>query len=91
MAKDTYSLLLVSDIWTFQFVFSVGVFLFQVLIYSFLIDGFLSEFEESNVPANVSYAVKALQFVALVITLLTEDDPVYALVSASIFLDPAEK
>ena len=88
LAKDTYSLLMVSDIWTPQFIFSVSIFLFQITIYYVLIARFL--FNESDVPANVSHSVKLLQFAALITALMSQDDTVYSIVSLSILFNQAE-
>ena len=76
LSRDIYSILFVTDCRKHSFAFAFVVFVFQIFVLALVcvdvID--LNSHNPLNIPAGVSAAVRAAQFIAILVSVATQDD-----------------
>jgi F0F1-type ATP synthase membrane subunit b/b' len=77
LPPDTFSFLVCSEMRSQPFLLGISVFLFQIFIFSLLAIDLIDRDSEDNplgIPANVETIVRVTQFLAIIISVLTQAD-----------------
>lgn len=77
LPQDTFSMMIIAETWTLPFTASLIIFTLQVTIFVLTLLDLAREGEPGNafgVPANVSAELRATQFIAVLVAVLTQGD-----------------